>query len=99
MSSTGSGLITSTHLGHSVLPMRSAIGLPRLSPWRTPPEIGELVLLELHARAAAVAELAALEVGLDGGARDRDAGGQALHDGDEFGAVRFAGREHAEHWL
>ncbi|MEY9850839.1 hypothetical protein ABH923_000517 [Leifsonia sp. EB41] len=36
--STGSGLMTSTHLGHSVLPMRSAIGLPRLRPWRTPPE-------------------------------------------------------------
>jgi hypothetical protein len=39
VSSTGSALITSTHLGHSVLPMRSAMGLPRLRPWRTPPEI------------------------------------------------------------
>ena len=58
----------------------------------------ELVLLELHPRAAAVAELATREIGLDRGARDGDAGGQALHDGDEFGAVRFAGREHAEHW-
>ena len=58
----------------------------------------QLVLLELHPRAAAVAELAACEVGLDGVARDRDARGQTLHDGDEFGAVRFAGREHAEHW-
>ena len=37
--STGSGLMTSCHFGHSVLPMRSAMGLPRLSPWRTPPEI------------------------------------------------------------
>ena len=33
----------------------------------------ERVLFELHARAAAVAELAAGEVGLDGGARDGDA--------------------------
>ena len=30
-------------------------------------------------------------------ARSGTPAGQALHDGDEFGAVRFAGREHAEH--
>ena len=39
VSSTGSALMTSTHLGHSVLPMRSAMGLPRVEPWRTPEEI------------------------------------------------------------
>jgi hypothetical protein len=37
--STGSALMTSVHLGHSVLPMRSAIGLPMLRPCRTPAEI------------------------------------------------------------
>ena len=37
--STGSGLMTVVHLGHSVLPMRRAIGLPRVRPWRTPPEM------------------------------------------------------------
>ncbi len=95
--STGSGFITSTHFGHSVLPIRSAIGLPRLRPWRDAPRDREFVLLELHARAAAVAELAAGEIGLDGVARHGDARGQALHDRDEFGAVRFAGSEHTEH--
>ena len=29
--------------------------------------------------------------------RPGHAGGEALHEGDEFGAVGFAGREHAEH--
>ncbi len=59
----------------------------------------ELILFELHPGAASIAELAAGEVGLDGLGRHRDAGGQTLHDGDEFWAVRFAGREHAEHVL
>ena len=35
---TGAALMTSTQRGHSVLPMRRAIGLPMLSPKRTPPE-------------------------------------------------------------
>ena len=96
--STGSGLITSTHLGHSVLPMRSAIGAAEAVAVADAAGDGQLVLFELHAGAAPVAELAPREVGLDRVARDRDAGGQTLHDGDEFGAVRFAGREHAEHW-
>jgi len=38
VSSTGSALMTSVHFGHSVLPTRSAIGLPMLKPWRTPAE-------------------------------------------------------------
>ena len=37
--STGSGLITSTQRGHSVLPMRRATGLPIVRPKRMPPEI------------------------------------------------------------
>ena len=94
--STGSAAHDLGHFGHSVLPIRSAIGLPSVCPWRTPPR-SQLVCFELHARATAIAKLASGEVGLDRGARDGDAGRQALHDGDEFGAVRFAGREHAEH--
>ncbi len=37
-SSTGSGLMTSTHFGHSVLPMRSAMGLPIVKPCTMPVE-------------------------------------------------------------
>jgi hypothetical protein len=36
-SSTGSGLITSVHLGHSLLSIRMARGDPRVRPWRSPP--------------------------------------------------------------
>ncbi|CAB4858273.1 unannotated protein [freshwater metagenome] len=36
--STGSTLITSVHLGHSVFVIRSATGPPMVSPCRTPPE-------------------------------------------------------------
>ena len=36
---TGSGAITVSHLGHSVLPMRIATGLPSVTPCRTPPVI------------------------------------------------------------
>jgi hypothetical protein len=36
-SATGSGLITSVHLGHSLLAMRTARGEPRVWPWRSPP--------------------------------------------------------------
>ena len=36
-SATGSGLITSVHLGHSLLAMRTARGEPRVRPWRSPP--------------------------------------------------------------
>ncbi len=57
--STGSAVITLSHLGHSVLPIWIATGLPWVRPWRTPADEGDLVLLELHARAAAVAELGA----------------------------------------
>ena len=35
---TTSALMTSSHLGHSVLPTRSATGLPMLRPCTTPPE-------------------------------------------------------------
>ena len=35
--STGSGLMTVLHFGHSVFPTRIATGDPRVRPWRTPP--------------------------------------------------------------
>ena len=59
----------------------------------------QLVLLELHPGAAAVAQLAALQILLDLLSEERDASGQTLHNGDEFGAVRFAGRHDTEHRL
>ena len=53
----------------------------------------EIVLLELLARPAAVAEPPASHLGLDLLDRDRQPGGQALDDHDESLAVRFAGGE------
>ena len=58
---------------------------------------GQLVLLELHAGAAAVAELAAREIGADGVEGDGHAGGQTLEHGDEFGAVRLTGGQPTKH--
>ncbi|SKU04254.1 Uncharacterised protein [Mycobacteroides abscessus subsp. abscessus] len=37
--STGSGDITVSHLGHSVLPTSIATGPPNVRPWRTPPSM------------------------------------------------------------
>ena len=53
--------------------------------------------LDLHAAAAAVAALAAAEVGVDGGAVHGDARGQAVHHHGERGAVGLAGVEEAQH--
>ena len=63
--STGSADITVSHFGHSVLPTRTATGPPIVH--AVPHAAGELdlVLLELHPRAAAVAEPAAGELGGD----------------------------------
>ena len=57
----------------------------------------ELVLLELLAGPAAVAESAPGHLGLDLLDGDLQAGGQPLDDGDERLAVGFAGGEEAEH--
>ena len=38
LNSVGSGFMTSTHFGHSVLPMRIATGPPMVRPCTTPPE-------------------------------------------------------------
>ena len=56
---TGSGLITVCHLGHSVLPIRMAIGEPEGDPVAQAAEELDLVLLELHPGAAAEAQPAA----------------------------------------
>ena len=63
------------------------------------PEAGEhldLVLLELLARAAAVALLAAVQVGVDRGAVERQPRRQAGQDRDERRPVRFAGGAESE---
>ena len=53
--------------------------------------------LDLHAPAAAVAALAAAQVGVDGGAVDGDARGQAVHDHGQRGSVGLAGGQEAQH--
>src|SRR5690606_25120521 len=59
----------------------------------------ELVLLELHARAATVAELPTLQIRLDLLGEDRHIGGHPLEDGHQFGAVRLTGRQPTQHAL
>ena len=51
----------------------------------------DVVALDLHPRAAAVALHPAGEVAIDPLGGDRQPGGQALDEGDERLAVRFAG--------
>ena len=56
------------------------------------------VALDLHPPAAAVAELAPRHVAVERLAVELEAGGQALDDRDQAGAVRFArGRETEGH--
>ena len=82
---------------HSLLPISIATGEPSVRPWRTPPRNVDLVLLEAHARTAAVAEPAAGQLGLDVVDGDGQAGGQALDDHDEGRAVGLAGGQEAQH--
>ena len=83
--STGSADITFSHLGHSVLPISIATGPPRVSPCRTPPTMRDLVLLELHPGAAAVAEPAPGQRVGDVVGRHLDVGRQPLEDRDQGG--------------
>ncbi len=53
--------------------------------------------LDLHPAAAAVSALAAAEVGVDGGAVDGNARGQAVHDDGQRGAVGLSGIEETQH--
>ena len=54
--STGSAAMTVDHLGHSVLPTRTATGPPWVTPVAHAAEELDLVALERHPGAAAVAE-------------------------------------------
>src|SRR5205814_3832724 len=54
------------------------------------------IALDLHAAAAAVSALAALEVGVDGRAVDGQTSWKSLHDHGQGGAVRLAGGEEAQ---
>ena len=76
--------------------MARAMGAPVVRPYRTPDEDRDAVALDLLARAAAVAELAAREVGVDRGRLEGEAGRAALEDGGELAAVRLAGGEVAQ---
>ena len=95
----GAGDISSAHfpVAHSLLWITIATGEPSVRPWRTPPRNSTSSLLEAHARAAAVAEPAARQLGRDVVDEDRETGGQAL-DGDHQGrAVRLARGQEAQH--
>ena len=89
--------MTVVHLGHSELPTRTATGPPIDDP--VPHAAGELdlVLLELHPGAAAVAEPTPAEIARDIGGRHRDARRQAVQDGDEGRAVRLARSDPTQH--
>ena len=98
--STGSGAITVSHFGHSVLPISIATGPPSVIAVPHPGEHRDLVLLELHPRAAAVAQPAAGELAGDLVGRDLDPGDHALDHGHQRAAVGFTSggpSQHASH--
>ena len=95
--STGSAAMTVCHFGHSLLPTRIATGLPRVRPCRSAAEDLDLVLLEAHPGAPAVAEPAAGQLAAIVGARQLDPGGHALQDRDERRAVRLTCGQPAQH--
>ena len=65
--------------------------MPSVLPVAQAGEHLDAVLLDLLPRRAAVALLAALQVGVDRVAVELEPGGQAGEDRDERGPVRFAG--------
>ena len=81
--------MTVSHFGHSVLPdldgHRAALG----EPVPHAAEDGHLVLLELHAGAAAIAEATAREGVGDGLGGGLDPGRESFEDRGEGGAVGF----------
>lgn len=62
-------------------------------------EQADVVLLEAHARPAAIAKAAASQFGADRLNGDRQAGRKSLDDDDEGGAVGLASGKEAEHGL
>ena len=83
--STGSAAITVCHFGHSVLPTRIATGLPSVSAVPQAADDLDLVLLERHPRAPAVAEPAPGQLAGDLRGGHLDPGGHALQHRDEGG--------------
>ena len=89
---------------HDLLPLRP-LGVADLHGERTahrdavthPAEQRDLVLLELHPRAAAVAEAAAGELGGDVGRGHRNTCRQSFEDGNQGGTMRFTCGEPAQH--
>ncbi len=102
MVAPGSTAISSCHLSdrvHSVLAISTATGEPERAPVAHPTDDRDLVLLEAHARAAAVAEAPAGQLVADVVDGHRQAGRQTLDDDDEGAAVGLAGGEVPEHAL
>ena len=94
---TGSGAITVSHFGHSVLPISMAIGPPSVCPVPHSGEHGHLVLLEFHPRAAAVAQAASAQLFGDVIGGDGDAGDHAFDHGHQRTAVGFTGSGPSQH--
>jgi hypothetical protein len=67
------------------------------APVPQPPDQGDLVLLEAHPGAAAVAEAAAGQLVLDVGGAEGQAGRHPFDHDDDRATVRFAGGQEAQH--
>ena len=89
--------ITVSHFGHSVLPIRMATGPPSVAPVPDAAEQLDLVPLERHPGAAAVAGAPAGERVGDVVGGDPDAGRQPLQHGDQRRAVRLPCGQPAQH--
>ena len=76
-----------SHLGHSVLPICTAIGPPRVKPCRTPPSRVTTSCSNFIRAPAAVAEATTGQLPGDIGSGDRYTGRQSLQDGNEGRSV------------
>ncbi len=72
------------------------IGLPSVFPWRTPDDHVRAVALDLHAAAAAMAELAPRKVAVETLLGERQSGREPLHDRGEAGPVGLPARREAD---
>ena len=84
-------------VAHSLLRMRIASGLAERAAVAHPAEELDLVGLEAHAGAAAVAEAAARQLVGDVVDEDRQAGGQALDGDHQRRSVGLARRQEPQH--
>ena len=94
---TGSGDITTSQLGHSLLPIRMATGPPCVTAVAYAAEDLQLVALELLPRAAAGAEPAAGQVDAEVLACHLDPGRQSLEGREQRRAVRLPRRKPPQH--